>query len=793
MSIQKKTTINTLYTKLVSIIIIALGVALLAGGAYLIALGGSPYFAVAGVLLSVAGILLLKNKRSGVWVFIATVFLTVIWAIADSGFAFWALFSRLYVLALLAALVLLLPLSQTTSRVLRIPVNRFVAITILAGCLFTFIAMFQKHGVIRNDFAMSETTHAESNSGTANSHNWSHWGNTPAGTRFSSSNQITPDNVHNLKQAWTYQTGEVPDPTAGEGFVVTPLYVDGLVYGCTQSNTLFALDGDSGEEIWKVETHSQGNNRPRCRGVGYYETASTAVNNGQVQDNTPLQCRQRIITTTVDARLIAVDAKTGAYCNGFGKDGVVSLKAGMGEIKPGFYFPTAAPTIAGDLIIVGGLVWDNHETGEPSGVVRAFDVNNGKLIWVWDVGNPALALSDVTNTSYTRGTPNVWSTPSYDEELGLVYLPTGNATPDFWGGHRTPQDEAYSSSIVALELATGKERWRYQTVHHDIWDFDVPSQPALFDIPDGAGETIPALIQTTKMGQIFVLNRETGEPVTEVVEKKVPTGSVDDDWTSPTQPYSVGMPLIGNGKIEESDMWGLTLLDQLSCRIQFKKLRYEGDYTPPSEVPTLHLPGWFGGMNWGSVSVVENQNLLIVNDIRVGVTSQLIPRKTFEEMYAGVGSEGVSGQQLGTPWGIKQGQFISALGIPCQQPPFGTLTAIDMTTKDIVWQVPLGTVEDTGPLGIVTHLPIPIGMPTRGGPISTETGVIFMAGTQDFYLRAIDVLTGKELWKGRLPVGAETTPMTYTSKQTGKQFVLISAGGTSASGKPGDYVIAYSL
>ncbi|MCF5705313.1 PQQ-binding-like beta-propeller repeat protein, partial [Pseudomonas syringae] len=523
-----------------------------------------------------------------------------------------------------------------------------------------------------------------------------------------------------------------------------------------------------------------------------YHAAMAEVSTAEVQIPIPA-CSRRIISTTVDARIVAVDALTGASCDDFGDHGSVSLRSGMGSPDQELYFPTAAPTVVRNLVVVGGLVWDNQKTGEPSGVVRAFDVHTGKLIWAWDLGNPAILREPPEGQSYTAGTPNVWSTPAFDDELGLIYLPTGNATPDFWGGHRTEADDRYSSSIVALDIATGRERWHFQTVHHDLWDYDVPSQPALYDVPDGQGGTLPALIQTTKRGQIFMLDRRSGTPIAQVEERQVPQGGVADDRLSPTQPYSVGMPALGTEPLSEKRMWGLTPLDQLICRIEFRKARYEGEFTPPSERLTLQYPSWLGGMNWGSVSVAENLGYMIVNDTRVATWSRMIPRKAYDDAgTTGGGHEG-NAPQAGTPWGIEMGRFLSPLGIPCQEPPYGTISAIDLATLKVAWSIPLGTTEQTGPLGIATHLSMPIGMPTRGGPITTSSGLVFIAAAQDFYIRAFDVRSGKELWKGRLPVGAEATPMTYVSPKSGRQYLVVSAGGNSATTQKGDYVVAYAL
>jgi quinate dehydrogenase (quinone) len=383
---------------------------------------------------------------------------------------------------------------------------------------------------------------------------------------------------------------------------------------------------------------------------------------------------------------------------------------------------------------------------------------------------------------------------SYDPQLDLVYLPTGNATPDFWGAHRTPEEDKYSSSIVAVEGKTGRVRWHFQTTHHDLWDFDLPAQPLLIDVPNGTGGTggtQPALIQTTKQGEIFMLNRATGQPIAEVQEKPVPQGNLPGERYSPTQPFSVGMPSIGNSTLVESDMWGATPFDALLCRITFKGMRSEGVYTPPGLDHALQMPGSLGGMNWGSVSVDPTIGYMFVNDMRLGLANYMIPRDKMPKNASGIEMGAVP--QEGTPYGAMRQRFLSQLGIPCQAPPFGTMSAIDLKTRQIVWQVPVGTVQDTGPLGIRMHLPIPIGMPTLGPSLATQSGLVFFAGTQDFYLRAFDSASGKEVWKARLPVGSQGGPMTYVSPATGRQYVVITAGGARQSPDRGDYVIAYAL
>ena len=770
--------------------ILLIGLSLLAGGFYLVELGGSWYFALAGAGLAISGVLMLRRRRSGALAYLLVFAGSVCWSVLDVGLTFWPLFSRLFALAVISVPVLVaIPYLRSRQRGTLARLACVAAAGMVVGLCATLYAALQPQPILTAE-RMPAPVPGKAVGTVEPTTDWRYFGHTPSGTRHAVSDQITPQNVSNLTLAWTYRTGEIPK--GAQGHVVTPLHVNGVLYGCTQSSQLFALDADTGKEIWHHDPKTQANNvYPRCRGVGYYEEAhELAASNNAVAAQ---PCLRRIIATTVDARLIAVDAQTGQACSDFGQHGSVSLRIGVGDTDQDLYFPTAAPTVVRDLVVVGGLVWDNQKTGEPSGVVRAFNVRSGALVWAWDLGNPAITREPPEGQTYTAGTPNVWSTPAFDDALGLIYLPTGNATPDFWGGHRSEADDRYSSSVVALDIATGLERWRFQTVHHDLWDYDVPSQPALYDVPDGHGGMLPALIQTTKRGQIFMLDRRNGKPIATVEEHPVPQGGVADERISATQPYSTGMPAIGTEPLSEKRMWGLTPLDQLICRIDFRKARYEGEFTPPSEHLTLQYPSWLGGMNWGSVSIAENLGYMIVNDTRVAIWNRMIPRAAYDaKILSGGGHEG-NAPQAGTPWGIEQGRFLSPLGIPCQEPPFGTISAIDLATRKVAWSMPLGTTEQTGPLGIATHLPMPIGMPTRGGPVTTSSGLVFMAGTQDFYLRALDVRTGKELWKGRLPVGAEATPMTYVSPYTGRQFLVISAGGNSATTQKGDYVMAFAL
>ena len=763
-------------------LLIIIGLAIGIPGIKLVSLGGSVYFLVMGVAMLISALLIIKNRTSGIVLYALAFIASAIWAVSDAGWEFWPLFSRLFtfgVLALLAAL--LWPfLTASTNKKPAFGLAAVIALVLLVSAGW----MFKPQTLVTADEDVPVQPVAKGSQQT----DWKHWGNTTHGDRFAALDQINKQNVNQLEVAWVAHTGDIPQSNgSGAEDQNTPLQIGDTLFVCTPYSKVLALDVDSGKEKWRYDSKATAPNWQRCRGLGYYEDAQAAT----VPVAQPAACARRLFLPTTDARLIAINADNGQPCADFGDNGAVDLSVGMGEVKPGYYQQTSTPLVAGNVVVVGGRVADNYSTGEPPGVVRAYDVHTGKLAWAWDPGNPAITGLPPEGQTYTRGTPNVWSAMSYDAKLNLVYLPTGNATPDFFAGERTALDDKYSSSIVAVDATTGQVRWHYQTTHHDLWDFDLPAQPLLYDLPDGKGGTTPVLVQTSKQGMIFMLNRETGEPVAKVEERPVPAGHVEGERYSPTQPYSVGMPMIGNQTLTESDMWGATPIDLLICRIEFKAMRHEGVYTPPGLDRSLQFPGSLGGMNWGSVSVDPNNGLMFVNDMRLGLANYMVPRAKVAKNASGI-EMGIVPME-GTPYGAMRERFLSPLGIPCQKPPFGTMSAVDLKSGKLVWQVPVGTVQDTGPLGIRMHMPIPIGMPTLGASLSTQSGLLFFAGTQDFYLRAFDTATGSEIWKARLPVGSQSGPMTYVSPTTGKQYIVINAGGARQSPDRGDYIIAYAL
>ncbi|QDG69668.1 membrane-bound PQQ-dependent dehydrogenase, glucose/quinate/shikimate family [Janthinobacterium tructae] len=777
------------------IFLIFSGLTLAAGGIELITLGGSWYYLPAGLGLILSGALYLRRKPMTSAVIAALVIATLVWAVWEIGFAFWPMVPRLapfLVIGLLAALLhpwLTGPRHTGQSR----GFAALLAVVLAAG----FASMFKPHGVLDATAQPQQDAVTAINDGSAN---WAHYGYGPKGTRFAPYTQIDKANVDQLQVAWSYRTGEVAEGASEAQN--TPLQIGDTIYTCTPTSKVIALDADTGKQRWSFDPKPANiKTWNRCRGVGYYEPAKVTKPfqfEGMQAARAPVAgvCAKRIVQVTMDARLIEIDAQTGKQCERFGDKGSVDLTVGLGKVKMNvpYYAYTSAPTVARNLIILGGWVFDGRSTDEPSGVVRAYSADTGELVWAWDLGNPAITKLPPEGQTYTRSTPNMWSAPAFDDALGLVYLPTGNEQPDFWGGKRPPLTEKYASAIVALDMATGRERWTYQTVHHDIWDYDVAAQPALYDVPDGKGGTIPALVQLTKRGQIFMLDRRTGKPIADVVEKAVPQEHAAGDWVSKTQPYSTGMPALGADTLTERDMWGATFFDQLACRISFRKLNYQGEFTAPSTRETLIYPGYYGGFNWGGAAVDESNGYMFVNDIRMPQVVKLVPRETVDvaKLTAGHGV-GSTYPMDGTPFVIDHKAFNSPLGIPCQSPPWGVFAAIDLKTRTKVWERPAGTVQDAVIHGVRARLPIPLGMPTLGGGMSTASGLVFYAGTQDYYLRAMDIATGREVWKARMPVGSQGTPMTYVSPRSGRQYVVVVAGGARQSPDRGDYVIAYAL
>ena len=757
--------------RITAIVIGIFAAALFWQGATLLGMGGTPYYVVAGLAMLVAAWDLFCGRPRGFVIFSGVLLLTLAWAVYESGSGFWTVGSRIWIIGLFAVW-LCLPMIRRGLWPQPIPKLfslRSVQLSAVASALVLGAMCVNQFSGTNVDFEPKEYGPAQ------NASDWNAYGGNKAGTRYAPFETITAGNVNQLQRAWEVRTG-----VAGR-FSGTPLQIGDGIYLCTAQNVMISLDPDSGEERWRFDPKNEtppyslfGN----CRGVTYYQLEDVADG---------AQCKERIFTATTDARLIAVDKDTGLPCEDFGNDGQISLLAGMGEVKPYYYFVTSPATVASGVLVVGGWVMDNQEVEEPSGVVRAYDPKTGKLAWAWDIGREGNTQMPPDGESYTRGTPNVWSLTSADDELGLVYLPTGNATPDYFGAHRTDAMEKYASSIVAVDATTGLTRWHFQTTHHDIWDYDVPSQPTLVDLTLD-GERRKAVIVPTKRGELFMLDRETGELLTEVTERPVPQTDLENEWSAPTQPFSTGMPTFAYPLITESKMMGITPFDQIACRKALLDLRYEGPLTPPSERGTLLYPGPGGGMNWGSVAVDERRQLMVVNNMHLPFTVHMIPREQ-DPATNGEGPSrgyGIGGQQRGTPFSARVDMFSSPLGIPCIQPPFGEMAVVDLTTQEIVWRRPVGTAAISLPGGRV-GVPLEMGTPFSAGSIVTAGGLIFNGGVMDGYFRALDLFSGEELFADPLHAASGATPMSYVSPKTGKQYVLLTLPGEAAIGVGADH------
>lgn len=617
---------------------------------------------------------------------------------------------------------------------------------------------------------------------------WPAWGGAPGGGHYSPLTQIDAGNLRALEVAWVHRSGDFragPDlgtddvdmqtTLPASAFQATPIVVENTLYYCTPFNRVFALDPETGAERWTFDAHVDVSNTKitNCRGVSSWVDPHLEV--GAV-------CRHRIFAPTLDARIIALDGTTGKRCTSFSDDGQIELTQDLGAHQPGDYAITSPPAIIGDTLITGAFVIDAWDTQVPAGVVRAFNVRTGELRWAWNPVAPGREPIDAAG-EYVHGTTNVWSVISVDEKLNLVYVPTGNSSPDYYGGHRERHLDHYSSSIVALDATSGAVMWHVQTVNHDIWDFDVPAQPTLVDL-ERNGETIPALVQVTKMGLTWVVDRRTGEPLFDIEQRAVPqTGAVDGEYLAATQPFPKKPDPLHRLELSPDDAWGLTPWDRKVCREKIAQLQHGPIYTPISTTGTVLYPAPTGGNNWGSPAIDPAKKLMIASAMHVPFIATLLPR----EECSGRGREM---PQRGTPYCVRMELLTSPLGAPCTAPPWSTLSAVDLTTGDLLWQVPLGTFEDTLPL-VGGWLE---GSPGFGGSLLTASGLIFVAATSDHKLHVFDAATGTTLTKLPLPTQAASVPMSYRIRAAGRQFVVLAAGGHwTGSSPPGDHLIAFAL
>lgn len=828
------------YVIVLAVIVALFGVPILAGGLWLLSLGGSWYYALAGLGLLVTAFFLFKRSRTAVWVYLTTFLFTLVWALWEKGMDGWAQVPRLVAPTVLLALVLLaipgLVRATRWSRGAAMSSAAIVAAVLGGNLWFSPISsgdlQAQENPIDTQPDAEATPSQATpdpvSPADTSPAEvalpsvapqaeaapdtlaltepqplretgaDWPAYGGTYHALRYSPLSQITPDNVGDLEKVWEYHSGDLPNEQSEGKYSPenTPLKVGSSLFMCTAMGIAVSLDIRTGGEEWRFDPGVSPDAIPygaTCRGVAYFEVPDAAAGD---------LCAARILWGTLDARLIAVDAATGQPCPDFGNNGEVNLEEGIGDTVPGWYSITSAPTIVRGIAVMGAQVKDGQAEDAPSGVVRGYSATTGELAWAWDLGNPSSRGAPVEGEVYTRGTPNMWTTAAADEDLGLVYLPLGNSSVDYYGSNRSDLENEYATAIVAVDALTGDDVWHFQTVRRDVWDYDLGSQPSLVDFP-GPNGTVPAMVLASKQGDIYVLDRATGEPLVPVEDRAVPSGGVEPDYLSPTQPFST-FHTLAFPDLTEADMWGATPLDQLWCRIQFRLSHYEGLYTPPTtDQHWIQYPGYNGGNDWGSLAIDAERGLIIANYNNTPNHNRLVPREEadaagLQPIYApGAGestSLGEAGPQVGAPYAIdvNAGWRVPFTGLLCSEPPYGGIRAIDLATGETVWDRPFGTARNNGPFGIPSMLPLTIGTPNNGGPVVTAGGLIFIAAATDNLIHAIDVETGETMWTDVLPGGGQTTPIVV--EEDGRQLVIIAPGGHHFMETPvSDAVIAYAL
>ncbi|WP_455915478.1 membrane-bound PQQ-dependent dehydrogenase, glucose/quinate/shikimate family [Pantoea agglomerans] len=792
--------------KLTSIVIAIVGLAMLYMGGQLLMIGGSPFYAIMAIGLLITAVALFKNKKIALTIYAILMWIVLAWMIFEVGFDKWQWIPRGDLIGLIGVWLALpwvvRPLSKVQNPANPAKFHPFLGTTVIIMIAIVIGLMFYdpypKEGNITNQRAPAETDVA--------GNDWAAYGGTNNGARFSNLKQITTDNVSNLEVAWTYHTGDLRDAKDASEytFEATPLKVNNSIYFCTPHNEVHALNPETGALKWKYEPtkdRSYLQQHQTCRGVSYYEAPEAAATNA-VQPaavaNSPAVCRKRIFNAANDAKLLALDADTGKLCADFGNNGVVDLRANMGEIRPHALMQTAAPLVAGNLVIVGGSVMDNgFNAGNPSGVIRAYDVITGRLVWNFDPANPENTQPIAAGQTYPQDTPVAWATLSADIKNGLVYVPFGNASPDELGIERDANSntEKFRDTLVALDLKTGQFKWRFQSSKHDLWDRDNPSQPSLVDI-DYQGKKQPVVILPTKTGNLFVLNRLTGEAVYPINQVDVSTKGIVGEKYSPTQPVSALNFL--PDPINEKSMWGLTPFDQMACRIDFKSLRYDGNpWTPATEGGSIIFPGNIGVFNWGSVTVDPQRQILIASPVRLAYKYNLIkrtPETATQRLFTKDGTP-YWNENFDGDYAIHIQQLSSSLGIPCIAPPWGRMVGVDLKTGKTEWLRRVGTTKNLKTSFLPGRFPIgfPMGMVAHGGPLTTAGDLVFHGATADNFFRAYDISTGKLLWETELPAGGQATPSTYMGADN-KQYVVIAAGGHGSLGtKEGDAVVAYRL
>ncbi|HHT8904227.1 TPA: membrane-bound PQQ-dependent dehydrogenase, glucose/quinate/shikimate family [Burkholderia cenocepacia] len=796
-----------IWDRVIAAVILISGLAMLFGGIGLLLLDGSPYYIIAGALLVWSGWLLWRRRLLGATVFGVIYAITLLWTLYETASRLWGWVPRMGFLTGLAFFVALM-LPRLVSAGGLSGYGRNLAKILAAGCVafagvafaLSFIPQqsFLSDAPMTGEQLVSDGARRAAQRAGQPDADWRHYGRDTDATRYSPLDQINSSNVSKLKVAWVYHTGDLPPKGKANKWAaeMTPIKVGDGLYLCTATNNLAKLDPTTGKAIWTHDVGTRYESVPytaACRGLVHHVSKTIPVGR---------QCHEKIIEGTIDGRLIAVDATTGASCEGFGEHGQVSLLKGLGKTVPGFVAMTSPPVIVNGTIVANHEVLDGQRRWAPSGVIRGYDADTGAFKWAWDVNRPGQRGEPGPGEEYSRGTPNSWGPLAGDDSLGLVYIPTGNSAADYYSAMRTPNENRVASAIVALDAATGEERWVFQTAHKDVWDYDIGSQPTLFEFPTSNG-SVPAMVIPTKRGQLFVVDRRDGKPLLPVEEQPAPPGNVPNDPRAPTQPWSTRMPRLAFPDLQEKTMWGMTPFDQLYCRIKFRQAHYVGEFTPPvTDKPWIEYPGYNGGVDWGSVAYDPTKGVLIANWNVTPMYDRLLSRKEADSMglfskddprHTEKSTAEGPGAMADTPYGIDVEPFLMPLTkVLCNEPPYGMITAIDMHNQKVVWQHPFGTARANGPFGLPTYMPIQVGTPNNGGPIITAGNLIFAGAATDNLLHAFDQKTGKMVWTDLLPGGGQATPMTYSAN--GKQYVVIMAGGHHFMETPiSDALVAYAL
>jgi quinoprotein glucose dehydrogenase len=619
---------------------------------------------------------------------------------------------------------------------------------------------------------------------------WGYYGGDIFGERYSNLDQINRSNVSRLQVAWIYRTGEL-----GEGFAsadrltfeATPILAFGMLYLSTATDVVVALDPMTGRPRWRFDPHID-------RHTHYSEAASRGVSVWQDPESTSAACSRQVFIATLDARLIALDAISGTPCAAFGNHGAVDLSRGVRLRDRGQYLVTSPPAVARDVVIVGSAIGDNRAVEVERGVIRAFDARTGALEWSFDPipdskSHPA-ATEWRSDQAARTGAGNAWGVMSVDPARGTVFVPTGSASPDFYGGERLGSNR-FADSLLALDAASGRLLWHQQLIHHDLWDYDLAAQPVLVSLELSA-QPLYAVLEATKSGMLFAFDRDTGKPVVPIVERPVPRSAVPGEQAFPTQPFPQTPPLASHEPFDPRDAWGITFWDRAKCRDLLRRYRNEGTYTPPDLRGSISSPGDGGGVDWGGIAFDSRRERVIAAVNHLPTVVKLVPRQDLARaLNSAEFAHAEVGPQLGTPYAVLLQPLLSPFGLPCTPPPWGTLVSVDLRRNRIVWEAPLGTTEDIGPWFAPTRN---FGVPSMGGPIVTAGDLVFIAAAMDDYLRAFDVETGREVWRFRLPAGGQATPMTYRAGRDQRQYVVIAAGGHGRLGtRRGDYLIAFAL